>query len=74
LLDDSLGPVSMGAKARIDKMLQSTREMMQKYLQNDLVRDAETAVSRGSVPEEEVSVPDDKAPANASPNASSESK
>ena len=64
LLDDSLGPVSMGAKARIDKMLQSTREMMQKYLQNDLVRDAETAVSRGAVPEEEVSVPDDKAPAN----------
>ncbi|MDX1930346.1 MAG: hypothetical protein SFV81_27725 [Pirellulaceae bacterium] len=69
LLDDSLGPVSMGAKARIDKMLQTTREMMQKYLQNDLVRDAETAVSRGSVPQEEVSVPDDKSAASSAPNA-----
>jgi hypothetical protein len=59
LLDDSLGPVSMGAKARIDKMLQTTREMMQKFLQNDLVRDAETAVGRGFVPEE-VSTPGDK--------------
>lgn len=70
LLDDSLGPVSMGAKARIDKMLQTTREMMQKYLQNDLVRDAETAVSRGAVPQEEVSVPEDKsATSSAAPNA-----
>lgn len=59
LLDDSLGPVSMGAKARIDKMLQTTREMMQKYLQNDVVRDAETAVGGGAVPEE-VSTPADK--------------
>ncbi len=58
LLDDSLGPVSMGAKARIDKMLQTTREMMQKFLQNDLVRDAETAVGRGAVPEEESATED----------------
>ena len=59
LLDDSLGPVSMGAKARIDKMLQTTREMMQKFLQNNLVRDAETVVANGPVAEE-VSVAEDK--------------
>ena len=72
LLDDSLGPVSMGAKARIDKMLQTTREMMQKYLQNDLVRDAETAVGRGVV-SEEVSIPDDKSAKPAEPNAAAPS-
>ncbi len=59
LLDDSVGPVSMGAKARIDKMLQTTREMMQKFLQNDLVRDAETLIAQGPVAEE-VSVAEDK--------------
>jgi hypothetical protein len=59
LLDDSIGPVSMGSKARIDKMLQTTREMMQKYLQNDLVRDAEAVVAKGPVVEE-VSVAEDK--------------
>lgn len=65
LLDDSLGPVSMGAKARIDKMLQTTREMMQKYLQNDLVRDAETAVSRGVAPEDDATTEDKTQPAEA---------
>jgi hypothetical protein len=74
LLDDSVGPVSMGAKARIDKMLQTTREMMQKYLQNDLVRDAETALSRGAVPEE-ISVPNDRsAPSSETPNAPAATK
>ena len=74
LFDDSSGPVSMGAKARIDKMLQGTREMMQKYLQNDLVRDAETAVGKGFIAEE-VSVPDGKsATTSAAPSPQPESK
>lgn len=68
LLDDSLGPVSMGAKARIDKMLQTTREMMQKYLQNDLVRDAETAVERGIATEENAIPEDTSATKPAEPN------
>ncbi len=65
LLDDSLGPVSMGAKARIDKMLQTTREMMQKYLQNEMVRDAQAAVGRGIVPDDSA-LPEDK---SATPSA-----
>ncbi len=47
VLDESNGPISLGAKSRIDRLFQSTREMMQKFLQNDLVRDAETTFSKG---------------------------
>ncbi len=54
VLDESNGPITLGAKSRIDRLFQSTREMMQKFLQNDLVRDAETTFSKGPV-EEEVS-------------------
>ena len=41
VLDESNGPISLGAKSRIDRLFQSTREMMQKFLQNDLVRDGQ---------------------------------
>ena len=71
LLDDSIGPVTMGAKARIDKMLQTTREMMQKFLQNDLVRDAETVVAKGPVVEE-VSVAEGKSATSPKGNGSTQ--
>jgi hypothetical protein len=35
-LDESKEPVPMAAKSRIDRMTQSTRDMLQKYLENDL--------------------------------------
>lgn len=43
LLDES---VPLASKGRIDNMLQSTRDMLQKFLQNEMVRDAEAAVSQ----------------------------
>ncbi len=46
ILDESAGPITPGTQIRIDNMFQATREMLQKFLQNDLVRDAETAVNR----------------------------
>lgn len=52
VLDESNGPVSLGAKSRIDRLFQSTREMMQKFLQNDLVREAESTFSKGPATEE----------------------
>ncbi len=36
VLDESVEAVPMAAKSRIDRMTQSTRDMLQKYLDNDL--------------------------------------
>ncbi|MGN6544518.1 MAG: hypothetical protein ACTHK7_05685, partial [Aureliella sp.] len=38
LLDESEEPIPMVAKSRIDRMTQTTRDMLQKYLENDLVQ------------------------------------
>lgn len=38
LLDESEEPIPMLAKSRIDRMTQTTRDMLQKYLENDLVQ------------------------------------
>lgn len=37
LLDESEEAIPMAAKSRIDRMTQTTRDMLQKYLENDLV-------------------------------------
>ncbi len=44
MLDEKSGPVSLSSKNRIDKMFQSTRVMLQKYLQDNLLTDSERAV------------------------------
>ncbi len=44
MMDESTGPISFGAKRSIDRMFQTTRELLQKYLQDNLLRDAEQAV------------------------------
>jgi hypothetical protein len=50
LLDESRGAVPQAAKNRIDRMIQSTRDTMQKYLQNDLVRKLEIELRNASGP------------------------
>lgn len=45
MLDESNGKISPRAKASIDNLFQNTRDMLQKFLQNNVVRDAEEAVS-----------------------------
>jgi hypothetical protein len=45
MLDENSGPIPIAAKNRIDRMFQSTREMLQKYLQDNLLSDSERAVS-----------------------------
>lgn len=41
LLDETKEQVPMAAKSRIDRMTQTTRDMLQKYLENDLVQKLE---------------------------------
>lgn len=45
MLAENAGPVSLSSKNRIDRMFQSTRDMLQKYLQDNLLSDSEKAVS-----------------------------
>jgi hypothetical protein len=45
-LSTEQGMVSPGALKRIDKMLDTTRQMMQKYLQDTLVRDLESELNK----------------------------
>lgn len=45
-LSTEQGLVSPGALKRIDKMLDTTRQMMQKYLQDTLVRDLESELNK----------------------------
>ncbi len=45
MLDENAGPISMSSKNRIDRMFQTTRDMLQKYLQDNLLSDSEKAVS-----------------------------
>ncbi len=44
ILSTDRGPVSLGAQKRIDQMFDITRQMMEKYLQDNLLRDMERAV------------------------------
>ncbi len=48
MLDESRGAISLGEKRRIDRMFQTTRNMLQKYMQDNLLRDAESAVSQAT--------------------------
>jgi hypothetical protein len=41
VLDPASGPLTPVAQLRIEKMFQQTRELLQKYLQNDLVQKVE---------------------------------
>jgi len=45
MLDETSGPIPIAAKNRIDRMFQTTRDMLQKYLQDNLLSDSERAVS-----------------------------
>ena len=72
VLDESTGPISLGAKSRIDRLFQTTREMMQKFLQNDLVRDAESAfMNRASAGDSAGMDPSATGGANAANNSGS---
>lgn len=44
MLDETEGPIPLAAKSRIDVMFQTTRTMLQKYLQDSLLSDSERAV------------------------------
>ncbi len=44
MLDENAGPVSISSKNRIDRMFQTTRDMLQKYMQDNLLSDSEKAV------------------------------
>lgn len=41
MMDESRGNISFSAKNRIDRMCQTTRDMLQKYLQDDLLQTSE---------------------------------
>ncbi len=44
MLEETDGPIPLAAKSRIDLMFQATRTMLQKYLQDNLLSEAERAV------------------------------
>jgi hypothetical protein len=44
MLDETEGPIPLRAKNSIDRMFQTTRDMLQKYMQDDLVDQSEQAV------------------------------
>ncbi|MEO8271167.1 MAG: hypothetical protein ABI557_15705, partial [Aureliella sp.] len=46
MLDETSGPIPLAAKSRIDILFQSTRTMLQKYLQDSLLTDSERAIAR----------------------------
>jgi hypothetical protein len=67
VLDESSGSLSLGAKSRIDKLFQLTREMLQKFLQDNTVRDVEMSLTdrqKGlpKIPAEAVTPPADSNP------------
>jgi hypothetical protein len=70
MLDEAAGPITPGTQNRIDNMFQATREMLQKFLQNDLVREAETVVSQAlkTTPASQDSVPAGGQPGNNPPS------
>ncbi len=45
MLDEQDGPVPVSAKNRIDKMFQTTRDMLQKFMQDNLLSESERAVA-----------------------------
>jgi len=45
ILSSDRGPITAGTQIRIDKMFDTTREMLQKYLQDKLLRDMEIATA-----------------------------
>jgi len=46
ILSSDRGPITAGTQLRIDKMFDTTRQMLQKYLQDKLLRDLEIAASK----------------------------
>lgn len=46
ILSSDRGPITAGTQLRIDKMFDDTRQMLQKYLQDKLLRDLEIAASK----------------------------
>lgn len=46
MLDESRGAISLGSKSRIDRMFQTTRDLLQKYLQDKLLEESTEAVRR----------------------------
>lgn len=68
VLDKDAGVITPVAQMRIEKMFQQTRELLQKYLQNDLVkkveRELDAAIKGGEAPAE---TPAPTTPAPASP-------
>ncbi len=45
MLDEKEGPVPLSAKSRIDSMFQTTRNMLQKFMQDNLLTESERAVT-----------------------------
>lgn len=45
MLDETNGPIPLAAKSRIDVLFQTTRNMLQKYLQDSLLTDSERAIA-----------------------------
>ncbi len=50
MLEETDGPIPLAAKSRIDLMFQATRTMLQKYLQDNLLSEAERAVEAAKTP------------------------
>lgn len=46
MLDETSGPIPLAAKSRIDILFQTTRTMLQKYLQDSLLTDSERAIAK----------------------------
>lgn len=71
VLDPAGGAITPVAQMRIEKMFQQTRELLQKYLQNDLVkkveRELEAAVKGGEAPTETTEPPANPNPAPSTP-------
>ena len=61
VLDPAAGPITPVAQMRIEKMFQQTRELLQKYLQNDLLKKVEkeldVAIKGGEAPSESETTP-----------------
>lgn len=46
MLDEQTGEISLGSKRQIDRMFQSTRTLLQKFLQDGLLTESEAAIKR----------------------------
>lgn len=46
MLDESRGAIALGSKSRIDRMFQTTRDLLQKYLQDNLLDQAAEEVKK----------------------------